>query len=104
MVKEPTDALHGDLLDESVELTFAELCRACRIPAERMAELIDFGVAEPLGRDPGRWRFRAVTVRRVHCALRLQADLGVNPAGAALVLDLLDELDYLRRRVKRLEG
>ena len=36
---------------------------------------------------------------RVHSAIRLQRDLGVNLAGIALVLDLLEELKYLRMHV-----
>jgi chaperone modulatory protein CbpM len=38
----------------------------------------------------------------VRCALRLERDLGVNLAGAALALDLLDELNRLRARQRRL--
>ncbi|MEE9157003.1 MAG: chaperone modulator CbpM, partial [Gammaproteobacteria bacterium] len=34
--------------------------------------------------------------------LRLQQDLGINLAGAALALDLLDELRKLRTRLKTL--
>jgi chaperone modulatory protein CbpM len=104
MVNKMSMALHGDLLDDELELTLAELCRACRVPAERVYELVEQGVVDPLGRDPVRWRFRAVSVRRVRCALRLEQDLGVNVAGAALALDLLDELDRLRQRLARLEG
>jgi chaperone modulatory protein CbpM len=37
-------------------------------------------------------------------ALRLQRDLGVNPAGAALALELLDELESLRVQLKAMEG
>jgi len=40
-------------------------------------------------------------VRRVRCALRLESDLGVNLAGAALALDLLEELNRLRARQRR---
>ncbi len=38
-------------------------------------------------------------MKRVRCAMRLTRDLGVNYAGAALALDLLDELDLLRARL-----
>jgi hypothetical protein len=34
----------------------------------------------------------------------LRRDLSVEPQGAALALDLLEELDELRRRVRMLEG
>jgi chaperone modulatory protein CbpM len=67
-------------------------------------ELVEEGVLEPAGRDPQRWRFHGISVRRVRCAQRLEQDLGVNVAGAAVVLDLLEELERLRSRLRRLEG
>ena len=96
--------LSGDVLEEDVELTLAELCRACRLPAEQVYELVEEGIIEPVGRDPARWRFRGVSVRRVRCVLRLERDLGVNIAGAALALDLLEELESLRAGLGRFGG
>ena len=102
MTKDLLSLLTGDLLDEEMDLTLADLCHACRLPAERVYELVEEGIVEPMGRDPVRWRFQGVSVRRVRCAIRLERDLGVNLAGAALALDLLEELESLRARVQRL--
>ncbi len=104
MTKDLLSLLSGDVLEEEVELTLAELCRACQVPADQVYELVEEGIIEPQGREPARWRFRGVSLRRVRCALRLERDLGVNFAGAALALDLLEELESLRRRLGRLEG
>jgi len=35
--------------------------------------------------------------------MRLQRDLGVNLAGIALALDMLDEIDKLRGRLQRID-
>lgn len=94
--------LSGEVLEVDVELTMGELCRACGLSAEQVFELVEYGIVEAGGREPSRWRFRGVSLRRVRCALRLQRDLGVNLAGAALALDLLDELHQLRRRMNRI--
>lgn len=94
--------LTGELLEDQVELSLEELCRACRIPTERVIELVDYGVIEPSGRDPVGWRFQSITVRRVRCAQRLEQDLGVNTAGAALALELLEEMEQLRNRLRRM--
>lgn len=91
--------LSGDLLADEFELTLQELCAVCRVPVERIVELAEEGAVVPLGRDVGSWRFRAVAVYRVRSALRLQRDLGVNAAGAALALELLDEIGRLRARL-----
>lgn len=101
MHNELLSLLTGEVLEEEVELTLGELCRACRVPAENILELVAEGVVEPRGREPAQWRFHGVSVRRVHCALRLERDLGVNVAGAALALDLLEELEAARARLKR---
>jgi len=103
MTKDMLILLDGEVLEEDVELTLAELCRACQVPAEQVFELVEEGLVEPLGREPARWRFHGVSLRRVRCALRLERDLGVNLAGAALALELLDELQAMRERLKRLE-
>ena len=96
--------LSGEIFEEEIELSLADLCRACRLSAERVFELIEQGVVEPIGRDPTRWRFQGISVRRVRCAQRLAQDLGVNVAGAAVAIDLLEELERLRARLRRLEG
>jgi ATP-dependent Clp protease ATP-binding subunit ClpB len=59
---------------------------------------------EPRGQEPGQWRFRGQALRRIDRALNLQRDLDINLAGVELVLDLLDEIDALRSRVRTLGG
>jgi chaperone modulatory protein CbpM len=93
-----TMLLEGDLIEEEVELELSDLCRACQVPPEQVFELVEEGVIVPTGMEPDRWRFAGASVRRARVAMHLQRDLGVNPAGAALALDLLDELESLRAR------
>jgi len=95
--------LSGEIFEEEIELSLAELCRACQLPAERVVELVDEGIIEPTGHDPAHWRFQGISVRRVRCVQRLERDLGVNVAGAALAIELLEELERLRARLRRLE-
>ena len=96
--------LVGTILEEEVVLSLGELCRASRLSAEHIIELAEEGVVEPIGRSPERWQFRGVSLRRIRCARRLKEDLGVNTAGVALVLDLLEELDELRTRLGRFDA
>ncbi|MDJ0699155.1 MAG: chaperone modulator CbpM [Woeseiaceae bacterium] len=95
--------VRGTILEDEVVLTLAELCQASQLPAERVIELVQEGVVEPVGEDPASWSFRGVSLRRIRCAQRLEDDLGVNTAGIALALDLLDELKRLRARLGRFE-
>lgn len=88
-----------DNLDESPVLTLGELCRTCTVHAEWVIELVDEGVIVPDGRRREQWRFYGVSLHRVRVVQRLQRDLGVNLAGAALALELMDEVARLRQRV-----
>lgn len=96
-------ALVGAILEEEVVLSLHELSLAARLSTERVIELVEEGVVEPAGREPGDWTFRGHSLYRIRCARRLERDLGVNTAGIALALDLLDEVRRLRARLARLE-
>jgi chaperone modulatory protein CbpM len=92
-----TDSISAMLLDDSVEFGLAELCSVCRVSEEFVVEIVAEGIVEPSGGEPARWRFSGLAVTRVQRVIRLQQDLGVNLPGAALALDLLEELERLRR-------
>ena len=94
----PIDTTAEPSPDEA--LTLQQLCRVCAVQTEFVLSLLEEGVAQPLeGEQPETWRFSEVQVRRVSVAWRLQRDLGVNPAGAALALQLLDEMETLRAQL-----
>ena len=97
-----TKLLRGDLIDEDVEMTLAQLCRACEISEAQIIELVEQGIIDPLGPEPAEWRFVSVSLRRVRITRNLQQDLGVNAPGAALALELLEEIEELRARLRRL--
>ena len=84
-----TDVL---IVEEQVELTLDELCRVCSTQVDQLTALVDEGAIAPQGETPSGWRFSGNQLRRVRVAVRLQRDLGVNPAGAALALQLMEEI------------
>lgn len=89
------------ILEEQTDLTISEVCQACAVQVETIVELVDEGVLSPIGREPHHWRFTGTHLRRATVAIRLQRDLGVNLAGAALALQLLDELEALQARLRK---
>jgi chaperone modulatory protein CbpM len=92
------------IVEEQTRLSLDDLCRACSVHAERIVELVDAGVLEPKGREPTHWIFIGDSLRRARKALRLQRDLGIDLAGAALVLELPDEIAALRARLRAMGG
>jgi len=89
-------ALSGAVVEEEIQFSMAELCRACAVRREVVIEFVQQGVLEPSGTDEQHWRFPGVSLRRIRIALNLQQDLGVNTEGAALALQLMDEIERLR--------
>jgi chaperone modulatory protein CbpM len=98
MTERNTDLLNGQVVDETTEITIVELCRSCAVDAELVEAMIDEGIIEPTRRRGAEWCFAISTVRRTRVVARLQRDLGVNLAGAALAIELLERLEQLRRR------
>lgn len=92
--------VHAHVLEDLTGLTLDDLCRACGAPAPLLVELVEEGVITPSRTAGGEWRFTGLHLRHAHVAVRLQRDLGVNPAGAALALQLLDELEQLRAQLQ----
>lgn len=91
-------------VDAEAPLSLGQLCRVLDIDADHVIEMVEVGVVEPVGgRRPSEWHFPAHALWRLRRALRLRHDLAVDPAGAALALDLLEELQALRARVRALE-
>ena len=94
----------GTILEELADLTLEDLCRGCGGDADLVAELVEESVIVPLGQGRAAWRFTGVHLRQARVAVRLQRDLGVNAAGAALALQLMEEVQRLRERVHHLGG
>ena len=96
--------VHGVLVEDEVQFTLVELCRACAADTEQVIALVDEGVLSPSGAAAPEWRFDGATLQRARAALRLTHDLELSAAGTALVLDLLDQIEALRAQIHRLGG
>ena len=94
-------AVSGYVVEEEIQFTLVELCRACSATEEQLSALVFEGVLEPAGQRIEEWRFAGATLRRARVALRLTRDLEINPPGVALVLDMLEEIESLRAQVAR---
>jgi chaperone modulatory protein CbpM len=99
-----TDSLTGIILEEETRLSLRELCDACAVQVEFITELVDEGVIEPSGYEKSHWCFSGISLQRIRKAKRLQQDLGINLAGVALALDLMDEVQQLRAQLRKRSG
>ena len=79
--------------------TLERLAARTGVPPERMQQYVDYGLMEPLPHAGAQPLFDAAGVARLQRIERLRRDLGINLAGIAVILDLLDRLTALQREV-----
>jgi chaperone modulatory protein CbpM len=100
----PLQVASSDLMEELTELTLSDLCRACETQADIVVELVHEGVIEIAVMEQNLpyedWRFTGLHLHRAKVAMRLHRDLGVNFAGAALALQLMEDLREARIRIQ----
>jgi chaperone modulatory protein CbpM len=95
--------LEGSPIDESAWIAVGDFCAWLRVDRHWVASLVEAGVIEPRGAAPEAWTFPASDLVRVRAVVRLVRDLDVNLAGAALIVDLVEERRRLERRIALLE-
>lgn len=91
--------LIGDIAEDEEALSLARLCELCGADSAVIEELVEEGVIEASA--DGDARFAGTALRRARIAVRLQRDLGVNTAGVAIVIDLLERIETLESRLGR---
>jgi chaperone modulatory protein CbpM len=99
MIDKASGARPPEIADAALAFSLDDLCHACNVEVEWVAELAEHGVIEPKGGARSEWKFSSLSVVRVAKAKRLERDLGLNAAGIALVLELLSEIEDLRTRL-----
>lgn len=88
------------IVEADPSFTLGTLSRACGSEREALITLVREGVLDPAGDDPDSWRFPAPALHTARTATRLARDLELDPAGVALVLDLLARIDQLEAKLR----
>lgn len=93
-------------------LTLTEVCHRVSLPEHAVIEIVEVGIVRPVAGAPvagtpaagsaRAWRFDDQTLVVLSRAARLHEDLALDWHGVALALDLLEELDALRRENEQL--
>jgi chaperone modulatory protein CbpM len=89
-----------EIFEEYAILSVRDLSRICAVDERHILELVHEGVLNALDAEATEWRFTGAALRRARLALRLERDLEINLAGVALALELMEEIEQLRRRVR----
>ena len=92
--KDQTKVQEGEV---AYYLTLKEITVSLGVSSEVIIEILEEGIVTEQPEQPDQWIFDDEAMHRIKTALQLNRDLGINWAGAALALDLLDEIARLHR-------
>ena len=93
------DILIGSLMEESW-LTLEQVAAACMVEPAWLLRHLEEGLFPHAESIAGTWRFSGTTLVRARRMRQLERDFDAAPELAALVADLLEEMDELRVRVR----
>ena len=93
----------GEVLSEEHKLTLNDICESCGLSESKVRTYIEESVVEVQSDDAKLWRFSEVSIVRIQKAHRLERDLRLNPAGAALALELMSQIEDLKNQLMRFE-
>jgi chaperone modulatory protein CbpM len=82
---------------ESEPMTLEELIEVTRSTPDFIQDLIEFGILSD------EEEYDLTQLNRIKTVQHLQRDLEINMAGAAMVIDLLDQMEEMRARLEMLE-
>jgi chaperone modulatory protein CbpM len=100
MTSSEDQPLSGAILEQSALLTVKDLSRMCAVDERHIVDFVEEGVLHVVEIKSTEWYFRGEALRRTRLALRLERDLELNLAGVALALELMEELERLRRELQ----
>lgn len=94
------DILIGSLM-EDCWLTLEQMAAACSVEPEWLIRHIDEGLFPGAVGTAGTWRFSSASLLRARRMRDLESAFDAVPELAALMADLLEEMDELRARLQR---
>lgn len=103
MTETPNPTQQVDIVTDMPALSMDDLRAICGLSPDQVEAYVAEGIVVPLGARPDQWRFSQLSVITIRRANRLERDLGLNLAGVALALELMDEVESLKRRLARYE-
>ena len=94
------DILSGSLMEDSW-MTLEQVAAACTVEPAWLISHIEEGLFPHAESVAGTWRFSGVSLLRARRMRQLERDFDAVPELAALMADLLEEMDILRAQTRR---
>ena len=94
------DIVIGIAMEEAC-LTLEQLAAACAVEPDWVVRYVHEGFFPAMSGPEAEWRFTSATLHRARRMREVERDFEAVPELAALVADLLEEMDELRARLRR---
>ena len=104
MTNEKPGPIRAEVIGSESAYSLEELSHTCNVEVAWIIELVEHGIIEARGKTASEWKFSSLSVVSLAKAKRFDRDLGLNPAGIALVFDLLNEIDRLKAHLNVLKS
>jgi chaperone modulatory protein CbpM len=86
---------------EDAGFTLEDISCACSVSTEWVVRQVEEGTLACVGSSVAEWRFSTTELVRARRMRAVERDFDAVPELAALVADMLDEIDVLRARLRR---
>jgi len=93
----------SDEILEGASLTLEQFCAVAALERAWLVERIEAGLIPAEGTSAASWRFSGATLARVRRMREIERAYDAAPELAALVADMLEEMDRLRARLRRFD-
>ncbi|MBJ9984158.1 MerR family transcriptional regulator [Acinetobacter sp. S40] len=89
----------AEIIDEQCTFDLTHFAQISGQSPEWILQLIDYDILSASG-QPQQYRFSSTDVIRARRAYRLQRDFDASLSAVAVMLDLIDEVHHLRRKIR----
>jgi chaperone modulatory protein CbpM len=89
------NVLIGVLIEESMTISYTEVCHKYNIPESLLTEMMEHGLFSNKSTDIKHLKLNQKELHRIESAFRLHQDLGVNLPGVVLAIELLEKIERL---------
>ncbi len=97
------EILSGVVIDEAA-LNLDELACACAVESNWIVERVEAGLLGNMAvRQITRWQFTSAELVRARRLCAVERDFDANPETAALIVDLIEEVERLKARITAAE-
>ncbi|WP_317932162.1 chaperone modulator CbpM [Halioxenophilus sp. WMMB6] len=92
------------MTEQIIYFSLEQFSQQVPLAPEHIVEIVHLGIVEPAGREQRNWQFDIDMLATARQAWRLHRQLEIDWPGVALAMQLLQQIDDLKRENERLRA